>query len=162
MKKEQGFQRYLDIHQNDDFKSSYLPQYLENLVTVDKVEEVEEVEEEKRNAYLIVYEEKSRSTGGPRWSLRKFMDCTITKEVTKEGAVVTTMKSPHHKDKIIIEKNNNKLKLKWGKQIKEGLEIGTILFSDSPTGGRKKRTRRRKKRTRRRKKRRKKRTKKRR
>ena len=128
-----------DIVQEDSFKTKNLPGDLENLETVDKVEPG------KRNAYLIVYEEKSTTTGGPRWSLRAFHNCVIT----KDGAI-TKMKSPHHKDPIKIEKTNGGLVLKWGSKEKRGLKIGTILFSAAKLGGRKKRTRRRKKRRRKR------------
>ena len=127
-----------EIMQEDSFKTKNLPENLENLGTVNQVTQG------TRNAYLIVYEEESKTTGGPRWSLRMFKDC----DITKDGAVIT-MKSPHHKDEIIITKTGDSLLFKWGSKEKEGLKIGTILFSHSKeqrhsVGGRKKRTRRRK------------------
>jgi hypothetical protein len=142
-----------DIVQEDSFKTKNLPANLENLETVNQVIEG------KRNAYLIVYEKNSGSTGGPRWSLRAFHNCDITKVRD-----VTTMKSPHHKDPIKIKKDGNRLVLTWGSKEKKGLKIGTILFGNpiqtnrratapprlgSGGGRRKKRTRRRSKKKRR-------------
>jgi hypothetical protein len=133
----------LVFKQSEKYKTSKLPEEMEGKKLIN-ANEMKDGFNGQKNVYYIIHEEKSSSTNSPRWGLRVFRNCDVTK---KDSEV--TIKYPDHTNKIHVKlSNNGTMILKWGSKETPDVKYGTLLFGDSTAGGRKRRRRSTKKRRR--------------